>query len=85
VAAGTVVFISRNQGILVVQHERGFSVVELLGSEGEFSKGDRLNADWLAVGGETFIRSGAKYDAYFQGCWGNGLAAVQVARKIGGG
>lgn len=82
---GVVVFVSRNGGMIVVQHDRGFSVVELLGGEGEIGRGDRLRADWLALGGEPFEKDGDSYDAYFQGCWGNPNAAVDIARRIGGG
>lgn len=84
-ASGTVVFISRNQGMIVVQHAQGFAVVELLGGEGEIERGDRLRGDWLALGGDTFLKAGESYDAYFQGCWGNAEAAVSMARRIGGG
>ncbi|GEM_PF-2162800 len=83
--SGTVVFVSRNQGMIVVQHAQGFAVVELLGSEGEIERGDQLRGDWLALGGETFWKASEAYDAYFQGCWGNGEAAVAMARRIGGG
>lgn len=84
-ASGTVIFVSRNQGMIVVQHAQGFSVVELLGGEGEIERGDQLRGDWLALGGETIRKGGEDYDAYFQGCWCSVDSAVAMARHIGGG
>jgi len=82
---GQVVFISRNQGMIVVQHDDGFAVVELLGSEGEFSNGDVVRGDWGALGGEPIFKCGDEHDAYFQGSWGAVTRAVSIARKTGGG
>lgn len=84
-ASGSVIFVSRNYGMIVVQHDQGFSVVELLGGEGEIQRGDQLRGDWLALGGESFWKDGEAYDAFFQGCWGNPSAAIQIARNTGGG
>jgi len=83
--AGLVVFVSRSLGMLVVRHDQGFSVVELLGSEGEIERGDNLSGDWMALGGETIFKDGEAYGAHLQGCWGNPNAAIDVARRTGGG
>ena len=84
-AQGHVVFISRNQGMIVVQHNDGFAVVELLGSEGEFSVGDVVRGDWNALGGEPIFKDRERHDAYYQGSWGSAEHAVQIARNSGGG
>lgn len=82
---GRIIFVSRNGSMLVVQHEEGFTVVEMLGDEGILEVGDYVFGDWTAVAGEPIRRDGEEFDAYFQGCWGNPNAAVQVARRTGGG
>ena len=84
-AQGQFVFVSRNQGMIVVRHDDGFAVVELLGSEGEFSKGDVVRGDWDALGGEPIFECGDEHDAYYQGSWGSANQAVSVARNKGGG
>ena len=82
---GKVVFVSRNGGMLVVQHGDGFALVELLGSEGELSLGDVVIADWDGLGGEPLFRGGERFDAYFQGTWGQWQTPVSMARNMGGG
>lgn len=79
-SVGRVVYVSRNFGMLVVQHADGFTVVEMLGSEGEIVRGDHVrHGDWLALGGETIRCNGESYDAFFQGCWGDPNQAVRIA------
>lgn len=82
---GTVVFASPNQGVIVVQHDDGYAVVELLGSEGEFETGDVVKGDWDGLGGEPIFKDGKAHDAYFQGNWGAASQAISIARNIGGG
>jgi hypothetical protein len=82
---GQVIFVSRNMGMLVVRHDDGFAVVELLGDEGEISVGDQVAGDWSALGDEPLSSHGRTFDAYFQGNWGSKEAALKVARNTGGG
>lgn len=82
---GQVVFVSRNQGVIVIQHDDGFAVIELLGNEGEFQTGDVVKGDWDASGGEPIFKDGGEFDAYVQGTWGSAARAVEIARKTGGG
>jgi len=82
---GQIVFVSRNGAMLVVQHEDGFTVVEMLGDEGVLQVGDQVLGDWTAVASEPIRRDGDLFDACFQGCWGNPNAAIQAARDAGGG
>jgi len=70
--------------MLVVQHEEGFTVVEMLGDEGILEVGDYVSGDWTAVAGEPIRREDEVFDAFFQGCWNNHNAAVMVARRTGG-
>ena len=84
-AIGRVVFVSRTQGMIVVQHEDGFTLVELLGDEGGIAVGDRVAGDWTAEGREPMRTTSGVLDTYFQGCWGSAQAAVGVARRTGGG
>ena len=82
---GRVVFVSGNGGMLVVQSDEGFALIELLGDEGQIETGDYVYGDWTALGGEPIRRDGESFDAYFQGCWANPQIPVEMARRSGGG
>lgn len=84
---GVVTYVSPNFGMLVVSHDEGHTVVEMLGSEGEIVKGDVLFGEWTENGSETFRKFGERsvFDAYFQGTWGDFMAAAGMASRIGGG
>jgi hypothetical protein len=82
---GEVVFVSRNQGMVVVRSDDGFTVVELLGEEGFVQVGDRAHGDWSAGGGETMTVRRQPLDAYFQATFGSAEPAVAMARRLGGG
>jgi hypothetical protein len=84
-AIGTVVFVSRNGGMIVVQHDQGFTLAELLGGEGEIERGDRLRGDWMSLGGDSLYKGGDEYDAVIQNIYGRVDAAVMAARRMGGG
>lgn len=84
-AMGTVVFVSRNGGMIVVQHGRGFTLAELLGGEGEIERGDELRGDWMSLGGESLYKAGEEYDAVIQNIYGRVDDAVMAARRMGGG
>lgn len=85
VEKGRVRFVSGNKAMIVVQHVDGFTVVELLGSEGEFTTGERVSGDWSALGGEPIFKDGEEHDAYYQGSWGSIEQAIAIARNTGGG
>lgn len=82
---GRVIFVSRNGAMIVIQHDDGFALVELLGSEGEIELGDEVRGKWDELGGEPIWRDREKFDAYFQGSWGSAGAAIQIAKNTGGG
>jgi len=84
-SAGTVVFLSANQSMVVVRHSDGYAVVELLGEAVEM--GDQVAGDWEALGGETIFNrtQGARLDVFMQGTWGSVEIAVETARRTGGG
>lgn len=84
-AHGEVIFVSKSQNMIVVHHNDGFAVVELLGSEGNLSVGDAVVGDWSALGREEFQAHGENHDAYFQGNWGTRQVAIDTARRTGGG
>ena len=85
--SGRVRFVSPNKGMIVVSHDDGYTVVELLGSEGEFAVGDEVSGNWSAVGGEPIYSHSSRIprDAYFQGTWPTFEGAARVARTTGGG
>ncbi len=82
-SAGTVIFVSANGGMAVVQHSDGFAVAEMLGDEVE--RGDSLVADWDALGSATVTNrtKGGRIEVYMQGSWGNREAAIALARRTG--
>lgn len=82
--SGRVIFVSRNGAMLVVQHDDGYALVEMLGYEGEIPIGAQVSGDWNAVAGEPIFRDGRHYEAYFQRNWPGRAAAIEVARKTGG-
>lgn len=82
--SGTVIFSSRNGAMLVVQHEDGFALIEMLGSEGEIRVGARVRGDWNAVAGEPIYWDGRRFDAYFQGNWPSREVPIRLARQTGG-
>jgi hypothetical protein len=85
--AGRVRFVSRNKGMIVVSHDGGYTVVELLGDEGKFVVGDEVSGNWGANGGEPIYSHEPRtaHDAYFQGTWPTFEGAAEVARRTGGG
>jgi len=52
---GTVELVSKNKAALVVSNDEGWTVVELIGREGEIAVGDSVLGDWQAVAGEDLI------------------------------
>lgn len=83
-SAGRVVFTSRNGAMIVVRHDDGYALVEMIGDEGSLSVGDTVSADWDALGGEPIFCRGTRYDAYFQGSWGSPEPPVRMASSVGG-
>lgn len=71
--------------MLVVQHENGFALVELLGGEGEIAAGDDVRADWDALGGEVLLRGGDRFDGFLEGSWADHRVPLGMARNMGGG
>lgn len=84
-ASGQVIFVSRNQGMIVVHHDDGFALVELLGGEGELEVGVAVSGDWGASGPETIRANGRRYEVVLQGSWGSRDVAITNARNAGGG
>ena len=83
-ASGRVLFVSGNGGMVVVKHDDGYALIELLGDEGSLAIGDVCSADWDAVGGEQIRAGNDSYDAYFQGSWGAAEIPIRMAIECGG-
>ena len=83
-ASGRVIFVSGNGAMVVVKHNDGYALVEMIGDEGALSVGDTCAADWAALGGETIRSNGNRYDGYLQGSWGNREIPVRMAVNMGG-
>ena len=84
-ASGQAIFVSRNQAMIVVQHDDGFAVIELLGGEGALEVGVAVRGDWNVSGSGTIRANGESYEVLFQGSWGSRDIAISIARKSGGG
>jgi hypothetical protein len=83
-ASGQVIFVSGNGAMVVVRHDDGYALVEMIGDEGALAVGDTCSGDWDASGGEPIRSGGNKYDAYFQGSWGSPDVPVEMATNTGG-
>ena len=81
---GQVVFVAvNNNEVIVVKHDDGFAVVEMVGSEVGMSKGDRISGDWTLLGLGSLQVGGRKLSCYFQGSLPTFDDAVAMARKVG--
>ena len=76
---GTVEAVFKNKAAFVVSNDEGWTVVELIGREGEIAVGESVLGDWQAVAGEDLIFNGETFSAFFQGTgtkqWALGLIA----------
>ena len=73
--------VSNNGGILAVSNEDEWTAVELIGREGEISKGDTVFArDWQAEGGEDLIFNDEVFNARFLGCGDQKWALGQLGK-----
>ena len=84
VGIGLVIFASRNGAMLVVAHDAGYALVEMLGDEGAISVGDAVSGDWHVVGAEPIHCRGSRYDAFFQGTWSSCDPPLSIARVVAG-
>lgn len=75
---GTVVAVSKNKAALAVSNEEGWTVVELIGSEGKIAAGDSVFGDWQATGSEDLIFNGEPFSACFHGTGDRQWALRQI-------
>jgi hypothetical protein len=64
---GTVEAVFKNKAAFVVSNDEGWTVVELIGWDGEIAVGDSILGDWQALAGEDLIFKGETFSAFFQG------------------
>jgi hypothetical protein len=83
-STGQVIFVSGNGAMIVVSHDDGYALVEMIGDEGALAVGDTCSADWDALGGETIRSNGDRYDGYLQGSWGDKRVSIEMAVNMGG-
>lgn len=83
---GTVMFVSRNGAWIVVRHDDGAAVVELLGDEGSVEVGERIKGNWDADGGEKAFTESLhrQIDIYIQGRYGSWEVATKNAMAWSG-
>jgi hypothetical protein len=83
-SGGEVVFVAvNNTEVIVVRHDGGFAVVELVGNEEKISKADRVSGDWSKLGQDSLLFGGRKLSCYYQGSLATLDEAVGMARKVG--
>jgi hypothetical protein len=76
---GTVMAVSKNGAGLAVSNDEGWTVVELLGREGEIAVGDTVFArDWLATDREDLIFNDEVFSAVFLGTGDRQWALRQI-------
>lgn len=78
---GRVLFRSKETGMFIIKHSDGYALVEILGSEDEIELNDIISGDWDAEGCEPLYKEGKKFEAYFQGSWGDFETAVHVCQQ----
>jgi hypothetical protein len=76
---GTVMAVSKSGAGLAVSNDEGWTVVELLGREGEIAVGDTVFArDWLATDRENLIFNDEVFSAVFLGTGDRQWALRQI-------
>ena len=82
-SVGQIVFIAVNNAeVIVVKHDDGFAVVELVGNKDRLAKGDRVSGDWALLGQDSLTFGSRKLSAYYQGSLPSFDEAVSMARKV---
>ena len=80
--SGVVVHQEPGSAFIVVQHDDGFTLVELMGHEGMIEVGEAVTGEWTVEAGAWVITSTRlKLDACFQGTWETLSGALAVARN----
>ena len=79
-SAGTIVFDSRNGGMVVVRHDDGYTLVEMLGDEGAL-----VMCDIVSETGMPWVASQSTHRAiatrrYFQGTWASPEPPIRMLR-----
>jgi hypothetical protein len=80
---GVVVHEEIGTPFIIVRHDDGFTLVELLGHHGMVQVGEAVTGEWNVESGAWIMTSTLlKFDACFQGTWGSLSDAVAVARQL---
>jgi hypothetical protein len=82
ITPGIVVVTIASEGLIVVDHDHGFTVVELIEDDVPVRPGDRIGANWTSYGGDNLFKLGVKHDAFFHCCWSSIEEAVDAARDM---
>ena len=83
ITSGIVVFIPKD-GFIVVKHDRGFTVIELIEDAVDISRGDRIGGDWSGPCGSVY-KLGIEYDAHYSPLDGDLETAVERAQFLASG
>lgn len=83
ITTGIVVFIPTD-GFLVVKHDLGFTVVELIEDAADISRGDRIGGEWSGPGGSVY-KLGIKHDAHYSPLDEDLETAVERAQYLASG
>jgi hypothetical protein len=69
--------------MLVVRHDDGYALIEMLGDEGAITVSAQVRGDWNAVASEPIFCNGQRYDAFFQGNWPERETPIRLASGVG--
>lgn len=81
ITTGTVAFITKH-GVLVVRHDDGYAVVEIMEGEHVIGRGDEVGASWIGRGGDNLFRLGVEHQAFFHGNYEDQQEAVHIAQHM---
>ncbi|HZO46422.1 MAG TPA: hypothetical protein VFB68_11045 [Xanthobacteraceae bacterium] len=76
---GKAVSVTHDGRLLIVKHQDGYCLIEMIGSASELSIGDTILGQWDA-GGTVVLRGNEIFDCRFQGSWVSLEEAVATAR-----
>jgi hypothetical protein len=80
-----VTFESGNGAMIVVQHDDGYALVDLIGDEGKIASGDQVfSTKWDDLGSQSIKSDAGLHHTYFYGSWSKEDIPVLMAVQMGG-
>jgi hypothetical protein len=81
---GKIAYVAQDGVMVIVQHQHGYCLIEMIGGARKLSIGDVLLGQWDEAGGKLVLRGNEIFDCRFQGTWINFDEALATARRATG-